>query len=200
MGNRKPRRGHDPSRDPGGFLALPWSVLDSPAYLQLSHPSKALLLEIARQLRPDNNGRLLASRRYLKTRGWNSSDTISRALRELLEGKLIHQTVLGHRPNKASWFAVTWRALDRHAGYDPGATASFERSGYAKNRLLRPSGGLEKTPIAPPTGQATSESRPHKGPISVLSNVSSSPQDGHHLDKPSVRSSPLHSVGPGLDC
>ena len=43
-GRNKLRRG-DAGRDAGGFVALPWAVLDSPAYSGLSHPAKALLLE-----------------------------------------------------------------------------------------------------------------------------------------------------------
>lgn len=170
MGYDKPRRGRDPNRDAGGFVAIPWSVLDSLAYQNLSHPAKALLLEIARQYVRDNNGRLLASRAYLKKRGWNSADTISRALKELLEAKLIHQTVQGHRPNKASWFAVTWRTLDRLNGYDHGAAASFERSSYArvsaKNALLRPSHGLDPILIGPLHRQSTAYPSPRSGPAS----------------------------------
>ena len=66
-GRNKLRRG-DAGRDAGGFVALPWSVLDSPAYSGLSHPAKALLLEFARQFVRDNNGRLLCSMTYLGPR------------------------------------------------------------------------------------------------------------------------------------
>ena len=86
--------------------------MDCPAYAELSHPAKSLLLEIARQYVRDNNGRLLTSMAYLKERGF------------------IHETVMGHRPNKASWYAVTWYALDKLNGYDPGAAESFERGAY----------------------------------------------------------------------
>lgn len=175
MGYDKPRRGHDRNRDSGSFVALPWAVLDSSAYMNLSHPAKALLLEIARQHVRDNNGRLLASRAYLKKRGWNSADTISRALRELLEAKLIHQTVQGHRPNKASWFAVTWRSLDRLNGYDHGAVESFERSAYAKvnpqNARLRPSRGLAQHQIRPANRQSTSSPGP---PLGLIDRYSTS--------------------------
>jgi hypothetical protein len=174
MSYEKPRRGFDRNRDSGGFVALPWSVLDSPSYLNLSHPAKALLYEIARQYVRDNNGRLLASRAYLKKRGWNSADTISRALRELIDAKLIHQTVQGHRPNKASWFAVTWRTLDRLNGYDHGATESFKRSSYLRttpqNTALRPSYGLDQSPTSPGNGQNEMQSKPSSGPISYRSH------------------------------
>ncbi len=122
----------DSGRDSGGFVALPWSVLDCPAYSRLSHPARALLLEFARQFVRDNNGRLLASGAYLEKRGWKSADVITRAKRELLNAGFIFETVKGHRPNKASWYAVTWRALDKLPGYDTGAALCFERSAYQK--------------------------------------------------------------------
>lgn len=120
----------DSGRDPGGFVALPWSVLDSPAYARLSYPARALLLELARQYVRDNNGKLLASFSYLSKRGWNSADVISRAKKELLDAGFIHETVKGHRPNKASWYALTWYTLDRHKGYDLGAVETFRRGAY----------------------------------------------------------------------
>jgi hypothetical protein len=109
------------SRDAGGFVALPWSVLDSAAYRALSHPEKSLLLELSRQYVKDNNGRLLASTKFLKNRGWNSADVIHRAKLELIEAGLIYETVKGHRPNKASWYAITWQNLDKDSRYDAGA-------------------------------------------------------------------------------
>ena len=80
MGRDRRNRGQDTSRMGGGFIALPWQVVDSPAYMGLSYPAKALLIEIDRQYVKDNNGRLLASRAYLLKRGWKSQDVISRAL------------------------------------------------------------------------------------------------------------------------
>jgi hypothetical protein len=190
MGHDRNRKGHDTSRDSGPFMALPFVVLDSRAYLSLSHPAKALLLEIARQYVRDNNGRLLASRAYLAKRGWKSADTITRALRELIAAKLIHQTVQGHRPNKASWFAVTWRTLDRLPGYDAGAAESFERGAYANQPLkktsLKPSHGTATLKIGPSAGLERGTSRPPDGPIKSLLGKSSSPAGGHHLDKPST--------------
>ena len=79
MNGRNPRQRRDHGRDQGGFIALPWSVVDSSAFKRLSHPARALLLEIARQYAGDNNGRLLASRAHLSPRGWNSVDVITRA-------------------------------------------------------------------------------------------------------------------------
>ena len=87
------RKGQDSGRDGGGFIALPWSVLDCPAYARLSHPARALLFELARQFVRDNNGRFLASAAYLSKRGWKSADVITRAKRDLMEAGFIHETV-----------------------------------------------------------------------------------------------------------
>lgn len=73
MGSKRKWKQAAASRDAGGFVAMPWAVLDSPAYQALSHPGKALLMEFARQYVRDNNGRLLASGRYLAARGWTSN-------------------------------------------------------------------------------------------------------------------------------
>lgn len=185
------RKGHDTSRDHGGFIALPWSVLDCPAYTSLSHPAKALLLEIARQFVRDNNGRLLSSQRHLESRGWKSWDVITRAKRELLEAGFIHETVMGHRPNKASWYAVTWRALDKLPGYDVGAAETFKRGAYQqskpiKNATLTPSGGAERPLIAPSPGAGRSATAPSPGAIRAVLPLPPAPSHGDHLDMPSV--------------
>lgn len=184
-GRNPKRRGIDSSREGGGFVALPWSVLDSPAYMALSHPAKALLLEIARQYVKDNNGRLLASIAYLKKRGWTSRDVITRAKRELMDAGLIHETAMGHRPNKASWYAITWYSLDRIDGYDAGAAESFRRGAYRENASLRPSHGIDKPLIGPSGGQGESLPRPSHGPIRGGFGTSPRPSGGHHLDTPS---------------
>ena len=189
-GRNPKRKGHDTSRDQGGFIALPWSVLDCPAYGRLSHPARGLLLEIARQFVRDNNGRLLASRAYLSKRGWKSADTITNAKRELLESGFIFQTVMGHRPNKASWYAVTWRTLDKLPGYDVGAIEGFKRGAYQqniplKNASLRPPAGTERLLTVPPAGTGKPPTVPPAGTIKAALEVRSVPPAGHHLDMPS---------------
>lgn len=185
---------YNTGRDPGGFIALPWSVLDSAAYQGLSHPAKALLLEIARQYVRDNNGRLLCSMNYLRPRGWNSKDVLTRAKRELLEAGLIFETCKGARPNKASWYAITWYVLDKHAGYDPEA-ADFRRGAYHdKEKSLRPSPGPEGQPIGPSPGPERVATGPSPGPIKAVLLPSSGPSPGHHLDIPS----PTNLNGKGL--
>lgn len=207
----------DSGRDPGGFVALPWSVLDCPAYARLSHPARALLTEIARQFVKDNNGRLLASGAYLLKRGWKSADVITRAKRELIAGGFIFETVMGHRPNKASWYAVTWQRLDRLKGYDVGALETFERGAYAagepmqrqrtredlyqkwrepgnKNASLTPSGGVGDSPIAPSGGVEGLTIAPSHGAIDTDLAPLSTPSRGNHLEMPSNAVKPLAAV------
>jgi hypothetical protein len=190
---RSLKRREGNGRDAGAFIALPWCVLDSAAYANLSHPARALLLEIARQFVRDNNGKLLASRAYLAARGWRSADVIHRAKTELLAGGFVHETVKGHRPNKASWYAVTWLALDRLPGYDAGAMEMFKRSAYknavqnrAQNTVLSPSDGTGKPRVVPSDGTGNHRSVPPDAAIRGVFDPSSVPSDGHHLDKPSA--------------
>jgi hypothetical protein len=147
-------------------------------------------MEIARQYVRDNNGRLLASRAYLAKRGWNSNDVILRAKQELLEAGFICEMVKGHRPNKASWYAITWQSLDRLQGFDPGAAAAFERGAYRKtppikNAALRPSHGAGGASIAPSPGAERPPPRPSRGAIEARFGIPSAPSHGHHLERPS---------------
>jgi len=174
-------------RDAGGFVALPWAVLDSPAYAALSHPARSLLMEFARQFVRDNNGRLLASSAYLKKRGWNSADVITRAKRELERAGFIFETVTGRRPNRASWYAVTWLSLDRLHGYDEGTLQAFVRSAY-KNAGPEPSHGAKARPNAPLQGAAKASSAPSRGAIRASFEHLSTPSHGNHLEMPSTAS------------
>lgn len=197
-------------RDQGGFIALPWAVLDSPAYQALSMHARALMLEIARQYVRDNNGRLLASRAYMAERGWKSADMLTKAKRELLEGGFIFETVKGHRPNKASWYAITWHPLDKHTEFDMGSVSAFKRSAYLQSAplptpkpkpsrdelyrkwdkpngaSLRPSHGTEGHSIGPHHGTEAHSTVPPHGPIEAISAPLSVPPHGHHLDMPSA--------------
>jgi len=212
----------DESRVPGGHIALPWSVVDSAAYRNLSYTGKALLIELARQYVRDNNGRLLLSQRYLAGRGWKSGDVILRAKRELLDAQLIYQTVQGHRPNKASWFALTWYTLDRLPGYDDGAVQGFRRGMYATaplsppkptredlfekwrdagaaspakpraQKILTPVHAVAEVTIAPAHGVGRNSVALDRGAIRRVSGTLSTQSHGDHLEMPSI------AVGPGM--
>ena len=215
-GRSPSRTKRDLGRDSGGFVALPWSVLDCVGYARLSHPARSMLMEFARQFVRDNNGRLLASRKYLGPRRWRSTDVIKRAKDELIAAGFIFETVIGQLPNKASWYAVTWRDLDRIAGYDAGAEQLFRRSAYllagsgdlttvplkkrdqarAKGRFVRPCHGLDSAPIVPSHGLETLPLAPSHGAIRTTFDTSPRPSHGHHLEKPSTatESNPAESI------
>lgn len=187
MANGRSKGGKgDSGRDAGGFAAIPWTVFDSPAYARLSHPAKALLMELARQFVRDNNGKLLCSMAYLRGRGWKSADVVQRAKVELLAAGFIHETCKGQRPNKASWYALTWRTIDRHNGYDHGALESFERGAYRKNTSLIPSPGIDKAPIVPSPGIGSASPIPSPGTMRATFATLSIPSPGNHLEMPSV--------------
>jgi hypothetical protein len=173
----------------GPFLALPWDVLDSAAFRRLSGSAVRLLLELGRQFVQDNNGRLLTSLAYLGKRGWNSAATVTKAVRELEEAGFIHQTVKGHRPNKASWWALTWQSLDRIEGYDPGAYPTFKKGAYrdGENTALIPVSGAKSPRIAPKTGASKGLPTPQTGAVEVALIVAPIPKSGNHLEKPSAR-------------
>ena len=182
---------------------MPYVVLDSEAYMRLGHPARSLLWDIARQYAGDNNGRLLASAAHLSDRGWTSNDTITRAKRELLEAGFIYETVMGHRPNKASWYAVTWLDLDRIDGYDPGAFSGFERGAFltralAKSASLRPADGAKAISIAPASGGNRQVAAPSPGAIKLASTHAPTPPAGDHLEKPSARAVSIVGIQPRL--
>ena len=188
-GRNKLRRG-DAGRDAGGFVALPWAVLDSPAYLSLSMHARALLLEVARQFTRDNNGWLLLSRAHMAGRGWNSSDMLTKAKRELLDAGFIFETVKGQRPNKAARYAVTWRALDRHPGYEAGTAEAFQRGAYRLQDPVQiappaPPHGPIDGHIAPPHGTEKAPPVPPHGTIRGVFGALSVPPHGH-LSSPDI--------------
>ncbi len=124
------------SRESGTFVALPHAVIDSKAYRGLSVHARAFLIDVARQFSGFNNGSLLASRAQMAPLGWKSNDMLTKCTKELIEAKLLHMTVMGRRPNRAAWFAVTWQKLDKLDGYDPGAAESFVRGAYRMGEAL----------------------------------------------------------------
>jgi hypothetical protein len=153
--------------------------------------ARALLLEVARQYHRDDNGRMLISRAYMAGRGWKSVDMLTKAKAELLDAGFIFQTVMGHRPNKASWFAVTWRALDKIPGYDVGAAECFERGAYRNERAIEnaslvPSRGTERPLIVPLHGTETPPTVPPHGTKKGVFAPLSVPPHGHPLEMPSI--------------
>lgn len=165
------RGGKKTKKIEGRFLPLPHSVLDSVGFQTLSPASIRLLLMVGRQYTGGNNGRLIATPKWLRAHGFKSHDTIARARRELVEHGLLFQTVQGGRPNRASWYALTWLDLDAHAGYDPDTPAAFAaaRGGYnryvpeQKITCLIPPIGTKVQRTVPTTGHTTPSAIPPIG-------------------------------------
>ena len=191
-------------RDGATFLALPHVVLESAAYRSVNTFARALLIDIAMQLKGSNNGRLLCSTAHMKPLGWTSQGTLQKAKNDLLLAGLLYETVKGQRPHKASWYAVTGSPLERLPGYDHGALECFVRGSYrsqtsspraARNTKPSPPDGLAGGQIGPPHGLGEALSSPPGGPIRGQNGTSSSPPGGNHLDKPSAAAlNPVSSV------
>lgn len=134
-------------RDGGGgaILIMPHCVLNSAAYLSLSGRSIKLLYDLAMQYNTYNNGALLASWRFMsERRGWTSADQLAKAKAELIDKSLIVQTVQGLLPNKASWYGLTWLALDNIKGLEitanewpRGSYSRWQKVDLQKNSLVR---------------------------------------------------------------
>lgn len=116
----------------GAVMVVPHCVLNSPAYMDLTGRAVKLLWDVAMQYNIHNNGALLASWRYMNgKRGWTSAYALDKAKTELLEHDLVVQTVQGRLPNKASWYGLTWLALDTIDGLEI-STQVWPRGAYAR--------------------------------------------------------------------
>jgi hypothetical protein len=134
-----------------GFLALPYSVLNSSLFLTLSPHAVKLLLDVAAQYRGDNNGDLSLAWKLMKPRGWRSEATLHKVKRQLIDAGFLYETRKGRRPNTCSLFALTWATLDDCDKFDPGAKAGFVRNQYRFNApLVVVAGGKkDRTPTSP---------------------------------------------------
>jgi hypothetical protein len=133
MPSKLSRKSIQAKRDGGSgpVAILPHLVLNSEAFKALSGTAVRLLIDITMQYNTCNNGALLCSWRHMrKRRGWTSSSMLHSAKKELIEHKLIEMTVQGRLPNKASWYGITWAALDQLKGLEISAQA-WPRGAYA---------------------------------------------------------------------
>ena len=78
----------------GRFIALPCSVIDSPAFLTLPVLARALYVDMRRQFKGQNNGLIDATQTTLVRLGWPRS-TVRKYLPLLIERELIVQTRQG---------------------------------------------------------------------------------------------------------
>lgn len=109
------RTKHKGRREGGQFIAIPTRVMDSPNYVRLSSHAIRLLNEFVRLYNGSNNGDLCATWSMMKERGFKSSDTLNKALKELKYYGMVMLTRQGGR-HKPSLYAITWHAIDECKG------------------------------------------------------------------------------------
>lgn len=163
----------------GRFLALPHSVIDSPAYRALPHPARSLLVDVARQFSGRNNGALVATPRYLQPLGWKSHDTVARALRQLLDARLLVETRKGRFPNTPAWYALGWLVLDIRDGLDIDPS-TYRKDAYSGAPLI-PSHGARTMPVAPSHGERAPTLTPPHGAIRPQIDPALAPSHGKYL-------------------
>ena len=123
------KEGRD-KRERGRFLALPYAVLTSAAYLSLSPHGIKLLVDLGMQYYGRNNGDLCAAWKLMRARGWHSEETLHKAKKELLQAQLIVETRKGGRPNRTTLYALTFFALDYCGGKLDITPAGFPYGGW----------------------------------------------------------------------
>ncbi len=100
------------------FVALPKHLINCPKFQGLNGNSIKLLTQIAEQYNGSNNGDLQAAFTILNGRGWKSSETLNRALKELLKFGFIVKTRQGYFPKTCSLFGLTWLLINPSDKYD----------------------------------------------------------------------------------
>lgn len=147
------------------FVAVPNHVIESPGFSRLEHASVRILLLIATQYTGRNNGKLVACRKFTEKYGIKSNNTLSRAVADLQINGLIFCTRKGARPNKASWYMLTWRPLDLTNDMDV-KQSDVPHSPYLNPgniATLTPVVGIGKGKIVPIAGVRESITRPIAG-------------------------------------
>ena len=99
-----------------GFLDLHKPLLDCEDFILLKGNSIKLLIDIAQQFNGYNNGDLCASLSVMRKRGWNSNQQLAKALKELIDKKLIMQTKQGGLNIGPNLYAITWQPIHECKG------------------------------------------------------------------------------------
>ena len=97
------------------FVMFPWDVLNHETFRTLSPRATKLVVDIAAQYRGSNNGDLCATLSLMKKRGWNSSDQLDKAKKELVGNDVIRVARQGGL-NKCNLYALTWFPIDECNG------------------------------------------------------------------------------------
>ena len=97
------------------FVMFPCDVLNHETFRTLSPRATKLVVDIAAQYRGSNNGDLSATLSLMRDRGWNSSDQLDKAKKELVEKDVIRVARQGGL-NKCNLYALTWFPIDECDG------------------------------------------------------------------------------------
>ncbi len=174
---------------PSGYCALPYCVLDGNAYRGLSHPARALLIEILRQHNGSNNGRMQLATKYLRGRGWSRADVVDRAKKELGESGLAIKTRLGGLNAGPDLWALTWLPITNYVELTEVTSASYQPG---KWRLSDPMPTIEKrvapsvsrNSAVPSPGIAKSSTVPSPGTKTGIFEESTVPSPGNNAFMP----------------
>ena len=102
-------------RAKGQYFGLPHAVMASSNYVKLSAHAVKLLNDLGLQFNGKNNGDLCATWSIMKKRGWKSSSTLHKAVKELTYYGFIVKSRQGGR-HKPTLYAFTWNSVDECKG------------------------------------------------------------------------------------
>ncbi|MDB2434190.1 hypothetical protein N9W66_08620 [Luminiphilus sp.] len=127
------------------FMGVPMNVLRSLAYIKLSNSAARLFFDIYGQFTGNNNGDFTASFSVMKRFGWRSKNTLSSALRELLESELVIETrqgIFNSTHSQCALYGVTFKPIDACQGkLDVAATKTPMRLFHALSNSATPTDG-----------------------------------------------------------
>ena len=123
------------------FVMFPCHVLDHEIFKTLSKRATKLVIDIAAQYRGSNNGDLCATLSLMRKRGWNSSDQLEKAKKELIEKDVILVARQGGR-NKANLYALTRFPIDECKGKLDVASTKTAPVNW-RNKLPSPLAGVK---------------------------------------------------------
>ena len=114
MGGKQWERSNN-RKQKGQYFGLPHAVMTSPNYIRLSSHGVRLLNDLGLQYNGKNNGDLCATWSIMEKRGWKSSSTLYKAVKELIHYGIILTSRQGGR-HKATLYAITWNNVDECKG------------------------------------------------------------------------------------
>jgi hypothetical protein len=108
------------------FVTLPHGMVTHPSFLELTGNSAKLLLAVLAGYTGSNNGHLVATFTRMQSFGFNSKESVARALRELISlGYIVRCRT--HNKRSPALYALTWLPINSpKAGepYDAGVSPS----------------------------------------------------------------------------